>query len=238
MPCICLAKLPNQCAAALYQVRPSSALFRLPALAHNDVREWMSKEYPSQLAILQAKQGSPVDLERMQNAILRQSLEELRALQAESNMQIYKLTQLIERRTQVFSPAKAYSHETYNSRGKLIISVHLHLSCTKALTAFALGSADEIPFAQLSATSSQSFMLQTPPRLRLDPPAFIDEDTRILEDTGVYETEEKSLRAFACPSPKSQTSPRPRTEIDLVLPPVSAFSQKGVYTHDINVCVH
>jgi hypothetical protein len=75
----------------------------------------MAADYPSQLAILQAKQGSPMDLEHMQNAILRRSLEELRALQAESNMQVHKLTQLIEWRMQVFSPAKAYSHETYNS---------------------------------------------------------------------------------------------------------------------------
>jgi hypothetical protein len=52
----------------------------------------MAADYPSQLAILQAKQGSPVDLERMQNAILRRSLEELRALQAERNMQVHKLT--------------------------------------------------------------------------------------------------------------------------------------------------
>jgi len=92
-------------------------LFRLPALIRADVRDWMTTEYPTQLAVLQAKQGSPVDLERMQNAILRRSLEELRALQAESNMQIHKLMVLIERRTQVLLPAKAYSHETYNNCG-------------------------------------------------------------------------------------------------------------------------
>jgi hypothetical protein len=85
----------------------------------------MTTEYPAQLAILQAKQGNPVDLERMQNAILRRSLEELRALQAESNMQIQKLTQLVERRTQVFSPAKAYSHDTYNRRGNVTCSYTL-----------------------------------------------------------------------------------------------------------------
>jgi hypothetical protein len=32
-------------------------------------------------------------------------------------MQIHKLMVLIERRTQVLSPAKAYSHETYNNCG-------------------------------------------------------------------------------------------------------------------------
>jgi hypothetical protein len=109
-----LAEPLIQCAAALYQVRPDSALFWLPVLICADVREWMTTEYPTQLAVLQAKQGSPVDLEQMQNAILRHSLEELRALQVESNMQIHKLMVLIERRTQVLSPAKAYSHETYS----------------------------------------------------------------------------------------------------------------------------
>ena len=89
-------------------------------------------------------------------------------------------------------------------------------------------------FARLS---SQPSLLQTPPWLRLNPPVFIDKDTRTLEDTRVYETEEETLCAFVCPSPKSQMTPRPRTEIDLVLLPVSAFSQKGVYTHDINVLV-
>jgi hypothetical protein len=61
----------------------------------------------------------------MQNAILHHSLEELRALQAESNMQIHKLTLLIERRTQVLSPAKAYSHETYSTRGNDIFLLTL-----------------------------------------------------------------------------------------------------------------
>ena len=34
-------------------------------------------------------------------------------------MKAHKLTQLIEQHTQVFSPAKAYSHETYNSQGNV-----------------------------------------------------------------------------------------------------------------------
>jgi hypothetical protein len=87
-----------------------------------------------------------------------------------------------------------------------------------------LSSADSNPFQK----SSSSSVMGTPPRLRLDPPAAIDSQTRALENTGVYETEEETLRGFACPSPKSPTVPRPRTEIDLVLPPVSAFSKKGV----------
>jgi hypothetical protein len=216
----------HQCAAALYRVRPNSALFRLPALTRSDVREWMTTDYPSQLTILQAKEGSPVDLERMQNAILRRSLEELRALQAESNMQIHKLTQLIERRTQVFSPAKAYSHETYNSRGNVILLFRsLQISSTNRFAVAAI-STDGNPILQPLA--SLSIFPETPPRLRLDPPTFIDNETRSLEDTGVYETEEDTLRGFVCPSPKSPTAPRPRTEVDLVLPPVSAFSKKGM----------
>jgi hypothetical protein len=53
-------------------------------------------------------------------------------------------------------------------------------------------------------------------------------NTQSLEDTGIYKMEEDNLWGFICPSPKSQTAPRPRTEVDLVLLPVSAFSKKGI----------
>jgi hypothetical protein len=69
----------------------------------------------------------------------------------------------------------------------------------------------------------------TPPRVSYDPPAFIDDATRVLEDTGVYETEDNSLQGFICPSPASLNSPRPRTQIDLRLPPVQAFHKPGMF---------
>ena len=130
----------------------------------------MTTEYPGQLAILQAKQGNPVDLECMQSAILQHSLEELRALQAESNTQIQKLTQLIEHHTQVFSPAKAYSHDTYNHQGN-VTCLYTFSGITNRFTASTLVSTDNDPFAQLPAASSQLTFQQVPPQLRFDPPA-------------------------------------------------------------------
>jgi hypothetical protein len=105
-----------QCAAALYQVRPNSALFRLPALCHSDVQEWMRTTFPSELCILQANAGNPIDLARIQNEALRLSLEELRSLVSAQNNQLKLLTSIIQRRTAVLSPAKGYSNETYARR--------------------------------------------------------------------------------------------------------------------------
>jgi hypothetical protein len=97
----------------------------------------------------------------------------------------------------------------------------------------ALESTDVNPF--LLPAENSSALPKTPARLRLDPPPFINQETQVLEDTGVYETEEESLRAFVCPSPKSTTVPRPRTEVDLVLPPVSAFRKQGKHMHYLNI---
>jgi hypothetical protein len=64
----------------------------------------------------------------------------------------------------------------------------------------------------------------TPPRPRMDPPTSINQATRASEDTGVYLTEDSGLRAFVCPSPVRPDAPRPRTEVDWVLPPIAAFN--------------
>lgn len=60
-----------------------------------------------------------------------------------------------------------------------------------------------------------------------DPPAVIDAETRACEDTGVYQAADHTLRAFVCPSPVCPTSPRPRTQVDLILPPTVAFTAPG-----------
>ena len=77
-PDLCRDKI-YQCAAAIYQVRPNSALFKLPVLIRADVQEWMKTTYPADLCVLQAAAGSPVDMARIADAALRQSLEEMRA---------------------------------------------------------------------------------------------------------------------------------------------------------------
>ncbi|EIW84103.1 hypothetical protein CONPUDRAFT_163327 [Coniophora puteana RWD-64-598 SS2] len=47
------------------------------------------------------------------------------------------------------------------------------------------------------------------------------------ENTGVYEAGDHTFCAFVCPSPVSPHLPRPRTQIDLVLPPAAAFQKPG-----------
>lgn len=47
------------------------------------------------------------------------------------------------------------------------------------------------------------------------------------EDTGMYFMEDQSLRGFVIPSPHN-SSPRSRTKIDLVLPPLIAFRAPGM----------
>jgi hypothetical protein len=77
------------------------------------------------------------------------------------------------------------------------------------------------------SSSSSAIIPTTPSCIRLDPPQTIDESTRALEDTGIYETEDHDLRGFICPSPVSVKRPRPRTQLDLCLPPVAAFQKQG-----------
>ena len=79
----------------------------------------MTTEFATNLALLQAKQGSPIDLQRIQNESLRLALEEVRSLLTEQKMALHALTQKLERRTSVLSPTKAFSNELYDSRLEL-----------------------------------------------------------------------------------------------------------------------
>ena len=141
-----------------------------------------------------------------------------------------------DRRMAVLSPAKAYSHQAYTSSGK---HSFCPLSFIDILTISqsalrASGSDNWDPFVTQSpspssptASTSTAIIPTTPPHVRHDPPAIVDATTRALEDMGVYETEDHALRGFVCPSPVVHNSPRPRTQIDLCLPPVQAFHKPG-----------
>lgn len=103
-----------QCGAAIYQKCPKSAIFRLPALANADVIGWMKTTFPTQLCLLQAKAGSPVDLARIQNDSLRHALEEVRNIMTSQLIELAKLRTTVERRTAVLSPAQGFSASTYH----------------------------------------------------------------------------------------------------------------------------
>ena len=68
----------------------------------------MRCEFAVQLAQLGAQAKDPIDLERLQNAILKQSLEQMRVQLKDYADQLRELIALIHRRTSALSPAKAY----------------------------------------------------------------------------------------------------------------------------------
>lgn len=88
------------------------------------------------------------------------------------------------------------------------------------------------PFIEGPSNTVSAVLSLTTPMLSsqalLDVPPSIDADVRATEDTGMYEAEDGTLRAFICSSPKAVTAPRTRTEVDLVLPPAAAFYKKGM----------
>lgn len=114
-PCLFLCR---QCGAAIFQLCPKSALFKLPAFAAADVQNWMATTFRTDITLLRAKEGSPLDLERIQNYTLRLALEELRTLVVTQTSLIIKLNQTIERRTAVLSPTQGFSQEMYCKRSK------------------------------------------------------------------------------------------------------------------------
>lgn len=163
----------------------------------------MKSDFPTSLALLKANQGSPVDLQRIQTESLRLALEEVRSVLTEQKILLQHLKQTLERRTSVLSPAKNFSsdryHKTFNS----------HLPPLPP--AFALTP---------TGNASQNIQLI---------------DTTSLDDTGIYVSAANSdlpsdsqLRAFVNESPKPPSNAqRERTQVDLVLPPTLAFSERS-----------
>ncbi|KAJ6524671.1 hypothetical protein B0H10DRAFT_1964876 [Mycena sp. CBHHK59/15] len=202
-----------QCAASIFQVRLNSALFRLPALQQPDVRKWMKEVFPIELKRLQDSEKDPLDLSRIQNEALRLSLEEVRAqlerqnrALAEQSATLSQLLKTVDRRTAVLSPAKGYLGGTGSSQES--------------------GTSQSTPLYD----SENPFVIHT---AFSQPPAprnpLVDPETRASEDTGVYELDGSgSLRAFVSPSPTRKDVRRPRTTVDLILPPREAFNQTSL----------
>ncbi|KAF9065976.1 hypothetical protein BDP27DRAFT_1297792 [Rhodocollybia butyracea] len=126
-----------QCAAAIFQVCPKSSVFRLPALANSDVQNWMRSTFPTDLSLLKANAGNPLDLERLQNDILQRELSAMNATLQSQSAQISRLLQIVERRTEIFSPAKGYSIAKYHQSATTAGSTH---SMSDLLPAVEIGS--------------------------------------------------------------------------------------------------
>ncbi|KAF8517098.1 hypothetical protein JB92DRAFT_3307239, partial [Gautieria morchelliformis] len=196
-----------QCATAVYQVNPTSALFRLPALQGEEVVKWMCETFPRDLATLKANAASPIDLARIQNEALQMSLEEIRAELAKSNAQLTSFGTLLACRTAVLSPAKGYSNEGYARSGRSTST-----PCKKLKP----NHRNEDPFLETPLPLPQQISGQT---------AWTECEDK--DESSVYPAVDGTLRAFVLPSPSRPDEPRMRTQIDLVLPPATAFHASG-----------
>ncbi|KAJ7833402.1 hypothetical protein B0H13DRAFT_1914590 [Mycena leptocephala] len=186
-----------QCGAAIFQKCPKSALFRLPAFCDTDFRTWMQSTFPSELSLLQVKEGSPADLLLIQNAVLRKALEDLYKLANIGDAKLTKLTELFERRTAVLSPAQGFSIGSYHRN------------------ALAFSSSPSTP-PRTSSTPSAPIFLHFDEQM---------EETGTYESSDADGT--TSIRAFVNGSPRSPDEPRAPTQVDLVLPPTEAFYKPG-----------
>jgi hypothetical protein len=77
----------------------------------------MSTVYPSELAVLQANAGNPVQLERIQNAALVAALKEMGNTISTQTLELTKMREMLTRRTAVFTPARGFSSSVYQRNG-------------------------------------------------------------------------------------------------------------------------
>lgn len=73
----------------------------------------MRTTFPTELALLQATRGNPVDLSRIQDECVRTTLEEVRSLIDVHRLEMKQAIQSVLRRTAALSPAKGFSCERY-----------------------------------------------------------------------------------------------------------------------------
>jgi len=190
---------------------------------NNDVKNWMKTEFPQSLALLKAQAGDPLETERIQNSLLQRALDNVYTLLAEQTLQIKVLSQKLDRRTAVLSPTKSFSTDTYQH--SYDISKRKSSSCLRHFVF-------QFPIAEsLSSFPSRQ------PTFTIDNPPTTPTRSNTSEDTGIYISEDDGLpRAFVNGSPKVSSTPRAKTQVDLVLPDPIAFTKSGelVYTETLS----
>ena len=131
-----------------------------------------------------------------------------------------ELAAILKRRTSQWTPAKAHpahSNNTTSSAATQVVARQLVF--------------DGITHGEPSSPPSSSVA----PPILAEPFDDSQHAERAAEDTGMYFAEDESLRGFIVPSPRSDRSPRPRTAVDLVLPPLIAFRAPGKF---LTSCFH
>ena len=167
----------------------------------------MAETYPTELRTIESTVRPHISLERLQNEIVQGSLEQLRSESSSHGKAIMSLDTkmdnilgLLQRRTQQFTPPKAprWSSPTGSNPELASVAKTLTFGSTATVSSYDLG----------------------------DP--FVDAETHAIEETGVYEAPDASLRGFVAPSPRAQNLARPHTDVDLVLPSLVAFCNPGM----------
>lgn len=182
----------------------------------------MTSDFPAQLTALEASAGDPISLERMQNALLLQSLQHVVVTLQRQSDEVAQLRAIVHRRTAALSPPKA------------CVIDRIRTSCGGSALQFGQQDDTVTSSSQWSATTAlaEAFSHSTGTDIHSrhvssDMPLFVDEETRARQDSGVYQAEDSSFRAFVAPSPASPIVGRQRTQVDLILPPASAFTVPG-----------
>lgn len=196
-------------------------------LSNPDVQAWMKDSFPVQLELENALAGDPISLEWIQNEIIHQSLEQVRqqsTLQRDSittlEQQVTKLATILKCRTSQWTPAKAHSIHPNN------ITSSASMQVVARQLVF-----DGITHREPSSLPSSAM---APPMLA-EPFDESQHAEHEAEDTGMYFAEDESLHGFITPSPRSDRSLRPRTVVDLILPPMIAFKAPGKF---LTSCLH
>ena len=187
----------------------------------------MKFQFPQELSLLKISAQDPIEFERVQNDMVRQALSRSAAIVESSEKRIIALAALVERRTQILSPTKGYSHERYQ-RSLSIAQSSLN-SEYLGFQDLRKHFIDESLLGNAFSNSHDSI----PEMASAVCPIPSSPDVYISEDDGM-------LRAYANGSPKTprtcidphltkdtQTPSRERTQVDFVLPNISAFSRPG-----------
>jgi len=171
----------------------------------------MKSTFPIQLQLANKMHGDAVSLEHIQNEVIQQSLKQIRYHSTLQNdviqdlkRTVSELASCLQRCTVQWTPAKA-------------ISLRQGVNSVRApLQAVARQLIFDNPI--VSGTPSASGLTPEFSNVLSEPVCEDTGSNRKAEDTGMYFAEDQSLRGFIVPSPHS-CSPRPRTKVDLVLPP-------------------
>jgi len=73
----------------------------------------MATTYRSELSALRAQAGEPIDLQRLQDHLLRSALERVHVVQEKHSNDLKAMMLLVAKRTQVLSPRKGFSTGSY-----------------------------------------------------------------------------------------------------------------------------